>query len=87
MVWDASDVLWFLPELTLNLATLRQAWQLQHTHASSQMKFSSSWKMNWHIPLADSNKVIFGAGLEQPVGLFQGQAAGGIFCFNMPVIL
>lgn len=43
--------------------------------------------MSWHICLAGSNKVISGPGLEQPVGLFHGQAAGGLFYFNIPIIL
>lgn len=43
--------------------------------------------MSWHICLTGSYKVISGPGLEQPVGLFHGQAAGGLFYFNITIML
>lgn len=73
---------WFLlPLLTLLLAPLiGHVWQLFHAHVSPGMKISSSWKIeSWHMLLAEVN--IPGPALEQPVGLFHSQAAGGLLCF------
>lgn len=42
VVWDKSYVPRFIPVMTLNLAALRQAKQLQHPHASPGIKIFST---------------------------------------------
>lgn len=76
---DEGGPLWFLLSLLiLLLAPFREhVWQPQHPHVRPGMKISSSWKMSWYMHLAAGNIPASGPALEQPVGLFSRQAAGG----------
>lgn len=80
--WDAGSLSLFLvSSSSVSKPCLEGVWQGLHTHVSPGMKLPSSWKMSWRVLLAQATIPASGPALEQPVGLFPSQAAGGLLGF------